>query len=323
MRLLRYVFVVCVVVTAALWFNNTSLWSPGGQPLLLAHRGLAQTYQTRGLDAQTCTASRIHPPEHRYIENTIASMAAAYEAGADIVEFDIHPTTDKQFAVFHDWTLDCRTDGHGVTREASMADLRKLDLGHGYTSDGGKTYPFRGEFVGHMPTMDEVLTRFPDKRFLIHVKSNDPKEGELLADRLMALPTPRLRQLIVYGGNAPINVLRQRMPGLRTASRNTMKQCATQYLTLSWSGHVPADCANTMIMLPTNYGRWAWGWPNLLVARLKSVNTEVFVIGANAGEDFSSGIDSPVDALQIPQGFAGGIWTNRIDRIAPLFAARK
>ncbi len=57
------------------------------------------------------------PPTHGYLENTIASMQASFEAGADIVELDVHPTTDGRFAVFHDWTLDCRTDGHGVTRE--------------------------------------------------------------------------------------------------------------------------------------------------------------------------------------------------------------
>ena len=48
-------------------------------------------------------------------------MQAGFAAGADVVELDVHPTTDGEFAVFHDWTLDCRTDGHGVTREHSMA----------------------------------------------------------------------------------------------------------------------------------------------------------------------------------------------------------
>ncbi len=72
-------------------------------------------------------------------------MHAAFDAGADIVEFDVHPTTDGHFAVFHDWTLDCRTDGKGVTREHTLAELKKLDAGYGYTADGGKTYPLRGK----------------------------------------------------------------------------------------------------------------------------------------------------------------------------------
>ena len=90
-------------------------------------------------------------------------MRAGFAAGADIVELDVHPTTDGEFAVFHDWTLDCRTDGQGVTREHSMAYLKKLDIGHGYTADGGKTFPFRGKGIGLMPTLAEVLEAFPQR----------------------------------------------------------------------------------------------------------------------------------------------------------------
>ena len=114
----------------------------------------------------------------RYLENTIASIEAAFAAGADIVEFDVHPTTDGHFAVFHDWTVDCRTEGHGVTREHTLAELKALDIGYGYTADGGKTFPFRGKGVGLMPSLDEVLAAFPMRRLLINVKSNDPDGRE-------------------------------------------------------------------------------------------------------------------------------------------------
>src|SRR5215475_7004019 len=166
--------------------NNTNLFShpQSGRAPLLAHRGLAQTFDLAGVENDTCTASRIHSPEHPYLENTLASMDAAFRAGADIVELDIHPTTDGQFAVFHDWSLDCRTDGRGVTRAHTMAELKALDVGYGYTADAGKTFPFRHEGIGLMPSLDEVLTAFPDKRFLIHIKSNDADEGEKLARRL-------------------------------------------------------------------------------------------------------------------------------------------
>ena len=97
------------------------------------------------------------------------------------MEFDVHPTTDGRFVVFHDWTLDCRTNGKGVTREHDLAALKALDIGYGYTADGGKTFPFRGKGIGLMPTLDEVLARFPDRRFLINIKSDDVSEGERLA----------------------------------------------------------------------------------------------------------------------------------------------
>jgi glycerophosphoryl diester phosphodiesterase len=141
---------------------------------LLAHRGIAQQFDTTNLANDTCTASRMLAPTHGYLENTVASMRASFEPGADIVEFDVHPTTDGQFALFRDWTLDCRTDGHGVTREHAMPELKKLDVGYGYTADGGKTFPFRGKGIGQMPSLDDVLQTFPDRSFLIkNVKSND------------------------------------------------------------------------------------------------------------------------------------------------------
>jgi glycerophosphoryl diester phosphodiesterase len=279
---------------------------------------MAQTFDSTGVAADTCTATRIHAPEHDYLENTIPSMTAAFRAGADVVELDVHPTTDGKFAVFHDWTLDCRTDGHGVTREAAMADLKKLDVGYGYTADGGKTYPFRGKGVGLMPTLDEVFAEFPNRRFLIHIKSNDPREGETLAKRLAALPQDQLNRLMVYGGDNPVAVVRKRIPTIRTMSKATLKACALRYALLGWSGYVPDNCSHSLLLIPVNYGPWIWGWPNRFVERMKRADSEVFVVGPYTGGDFSRGIDATAELQTIPQGFAGGIWTNRIDRIAPL-----
>src|SRR5262245_10796430 len=117
------------IAVAAIYLNNTNLLAGHreGRPALLAHRGIAQRFDERDLTNDTCTATRMLPPSHRYLENTIDSMRAGFAAGADIIELDVHPTTDGEFAVFHDWTLDCRTDGSGVTRERSIAYWKKLD----------------------------------------------------------------------------------------------------------------------------------------------------------------------------------------------------
>ncbi len=87
-----------------------SFQTPSGSPKYIAHRGVHQTYHRNNLTNETCTAERIDAPSHTFLENTIASMQAAFEAGADIVELDVHPTTDNKLAVFHDWTVDCRTN---------------------------------------------------------------------------------------------------------------------------------------------------------------------------------------------------------------------
>jgi glycerophosphoryl diester phosphodiesterase len=315
-RIVGLGLIFIIIVGAAIWLNNTALWiAPETKRTLLAHRGLAQTFSGSGLTATTCTAARIFSPEHGFIENTLPSMRAAFSAGADVVELDVHPTTDGQFAVFHDWTLDCRTDGHGVTREHSLAELKKLDVGYGYTADGGKTFPLRGTGIGLMPSLNEVLEAFPDKRFLIHIKSNDPNEGRQLAVRLTSLAQPQLQRLMVYGGALPVAEARQ-MLDIPTMSGTTLKRCLIRYFLLGWSGYVPADCERSLLLVPVNYAPWLWGWPNRFLNRMHRHDSEVFIIGRYDGEDFSSGIDRADDLALLPADFAGGIWTNRIDRIA-------
>ena len=86
---------VVVVVFIIYLMNASWLVSPlDTGPEILAHRGLHQTYNPVGVDKDTCTAERIDTPIHAHIENTIASIQASIDLGADIVEFDIHPTID-------------------------------------------------------------------------------------------------------------------------------------------------------------------------------------------------------------------------------------
>jgi glycerophosphoryl diester phosphodiesterase len=317
-KILRYILIGLVTLAAFVFFNNTNLLASrtAGAPVLLAHRGIAQQFDTRDLKNDTCTASRMLPPTHEFLENTIASMRASFEAGADIVEIDVHPTTDGEFAVFHDWTVDCRTDGHGVTREQSMEALKKLDIGYGYTADGGKSFPFRGKGIGPMPSLEEVLVIFPDRRFLINIKSNDQSEGQLLAHALGTLPAERRERLMVYGGDAPVAALSNALPDIRTMSRNTLKTCLLSYIGYGWTGVLPEACQNTIIYVPINVASWLWGWPNRFLSRMESAGSSVFVIGPYHGGEFSSGIDKPDDFARLPAGYSGGIMTNEIETIA-------
>ncbi len=319
-RKLRVTAAIMVAVAAGIYINNASLLAPhqDGKPVLLAHRGIAQRFDERDLDNDTCTAARMLPPAHDYLENTLRSMRASFEAGADVVELDVHPTTDGEFAVFHDWTLDCRTDGNGVTRAQTMAKLKTLDIGYGYTADGGKTFPFRGKGVGMMPALSEVFAAFPDKKLLINVKSRDPDEGERLASVLNALPAERRRTIMVYGGNEPIEVIRRLTPDVRTVSRGAIRSCLTRYIGYGWTGLVPAACRNAIVLVPINAAPWLWGWPDRLLARMNTVNSAVFALGPYSGGEFSTGIDTAEIFARLPQGYSGGIWTNEIEAIAKI-----
>jgi len=324
-RKLKYAAAAIAVAAAAFYINNTNLSAAhrDGKPVLLAHRGMAQRFDERDLKNDTCTAARMLPSAHDYLENTIRSMRAGFDAGADIVEIDVHPTTDGAFAVFHDWTLDCRTDGYGVTREHTMAELKRLDIGYGYTSDGGKSFPFRGKGVGMMPTLDEVLASFPDKRRLVNVKSRDPSEGEKLAAVLNGLPAGRRRQIMVYGGDEPIEAIRRLAPDVRTISRAIIKSCLTSYIGYGWTGIVPPTCRNAIVLVPINVGPWLWGWPDRFLNRMQAANSEVFVLGPYSGGEFSTGIDTPELFNRLPANYSGGIWTNEIEAIAKLAGERR
>ena len=324
-KILRYILIVIVALSTFIFLNNTNLLTsrPDGEPIVLAHRGIAQRFDPVGVTNDTCTASRILPPKHGYLENTIASMRASFETGADIVELDVHPTTDGQFAVFHDWTLDCRTDGHGVTREHSMTDLKKLDIGYGYTADGGKTYPFRGSGVGLMPSFAEVLEAFPDRLFLINVKSNDPDEGTKLAMFLNALRPERRAAIMAYGGDRPIAALRDAVPGLKTMSRASLKGCLLRYIAYGWTGAMPDECRSTVVFVPLNVAPWLWGWPDRFLNRMDLVGSTAFVVGPYHGGDFSTGMDSVGEFSRLPDSYSGGVLTNEIEMVASWLRSQK
>jgi glycerophosphoryl diester phosphodiesterase len=323
-RIARLLALLAVALAVVAFVLNTNLLAPrpSAEPLIIAHRGLGQTFHREGITGQTCTAARIFPPEHPYLENTIAGFAAAFATGADMVEFDVHPTTDGHFVVFHDWTLDCRTDGHGITRDHSLAELKALDIGYGYTADGGRTLPFRGKGVGLMPTLDEVRDAFPGRRFLINIKSDDPNEGRRLAARLAALSAAQRALIWVYGGGKAIDAFAAALPEVTVLGTDGAKQCLIRYALIGWLGIVPAACRNTLFMVPISYTRFAWGFPNRLTARLAADGTAVVLLGTYDGSGFSSGIDAVAELDAVPSRFDGLIWTNRVDRIGPALAAR-
>lgn len=316
---------VILFFSALVWLLNTSLLAtpPDGAQKLLSHRGIHQTYQKANIGNDTCTAAIIDPPRHAFLENTIASMRAAFDAGAEVVELDVHLTPDKQFAVFHDWTLDCRTEASGVTEETPMAALKSLDIGHGYTADGGRTFPLRGTGVGAMPTLNEVFTALPGRKFLINFKSRRADEGAELATRIDAQPQWREAVFGVYGGEEPTRETLKRLQGLRGYDRTSTMACLTRYLGYGWSGLMPDACKNTFVIVPGNYAPLLWGWPDRFAARMKAAGSEIILLGPYGGGDFTTGIDTMQDLELVPPGFSGYIWTNRIEMIGPALAKRQ
>lgn len=308
-----------------LWAGNVALAdsTPASNPShpILAHRGVHQTYSREGLARDTCTATRINSPTHDFIENTIPSLLETNKLGADIIEVDVHPTTDGDFAVFHDWTLDCRTNGSGVTRNQTMAFLRTLDAGYGYTADNGATFPLRGKGIGMIVSLQDVLGAVPDTQLLINIKSRDPEEGRRLAAYLSAR-NANPERVMVYGHEIPVATFRAAANSdLIAFSKKQVGDCLKNYVALGWIGYIPKACKNTLILVPHSHTGLIWGWRRDFAARMARVGSHVFLVGPipKNSQSSLSGLNDPSLLDGIPVGV--GVWTDAIEIIAPALAS--
>lgn len=311
----RTVLLIIISVLLLVWLNNTNVfYSKQRDYKLLAHRGLAQSYDVSKVDWDTNTAEIIDEPEHPYLENTIPSMQAAFDLGADVVELDVRLTKDKRLAVFHDFALEYRTNASGLVGDYTMAELKDLDIGYGYTADKGQTYPFRGKGLGLMPELAEVFSAFPGKELLINVKDGDVETYQVLwTDYLSRMTKDQLSLITVYGDDDGIDYLREQSPDLRLLSMRMMKKALLKYELLGFTGYIPKELHNMELHLPLKYAKFLWGWPNKFVKRMESVNSRVVIVLGDG--KWSEGFDTEESLEAIPKGYKGYIWTNRIDKV--------
>lgn len=100
------------------------------KPLIIAHRG-----------------AKGEAPE-----NTIAAFELALQQGCDAFELDIHLSKDGEIMVIHDDTVHRTTNGNGVVKEMTRAELQQLDAGSWFDS------AYEGESI---PTLREVFELAP------------------------------------------------------------------------------------------------------------------------------------------------------------------
>lgn len=80
-------------------------------------------------------------------ENTLACYQKGIEAGADMIEIDIHLTKDRQIVICHDETIDRTTNGIGKIRDLTLDEIRRHSI---IDSKGNITQE-------KIPTIDEVF----------------------------------------------------------------------------------------------------------------------------------------------------------------------
>ena len=281
---------------------------------ILAHRGLHVNWIKGAYDPITgCEALHIEKPTHDVIENTLASIGAAFDLGATIVEVDIRRTKDNRLVVFHDDRLDGRTNGTGAVRDWTLDSLKALDIGYGYTYDGGVHHPFRGQGVGQMVTLDEVLARFPDKHFLIDDKDGSETTTALLADLIETLPPEQQARMTYWGRDRTLALIQRRVPAVKKLlmNRGEGKRWLKSYLLGLGLRGFPTESRGLVIALRPEHTKYIWGWPHRFIHKVHEAGAQ-FYLFIDEKEDAKKYDDLPMD----------GVITDAIERVGPIFHHR-
>lgn len=154
-------------------------------------------------------------------ENTVAAFERGLAAGADGLELDVHLSSDGIIVVCHDATLDRTTDATGRLDRYTAAELSRVDAGYRWV-DGSGRFPFRGCGVG-VPTLRDVLRRFPDVPVIIEMKVDRADMGRAVAADVVAASAVD-RVCAAGDGSRAMRAAREALPALATsASRRDVR----------------------------------------------------------------------------------------------------
>ena len=151
-----------------------------------------------------------------YPENTLEAFKYSAEMGVDVLELDVHSTSDGVLVVMHDGNVARTTDSSGRVNQMTLAELKKLDAGFNFTPDDGQTFPFRGKGIT-IPTLQEIFDALPDKTFNVEPKQAEPSVTKPLCE---ILRTRKMIDKVIVGSfrQQAIDEFRAACPEVATAA---------------------------------------------------------------------------------------------------------
>jgi glycerophosphoryl diester phosphodiesterase len=171
-------------------------------------------------------------------ENTLAAFDLGMAAGADGLELDVHLSRDGVVVVHHDDTLERTTDGTGVLAALTAAELARVDAGCRFVAGGA--YPFRNQGVG-IPTLGDVLRRYPDTRIIVEMKVDSRAMGEAVAREVRAAGAAE-RVCAAGFGVRSAAAARAALPEMASSACHREVQLAVYRSLARWPvGHAPYD----------------------------------------------------------------------------------
>lgn len=171
--------------------NNGFFSGPG--PRVFAHRG----------------ASASAP------ENTLEAFRLALEQGAPYLEMDIHLSADDEPVIIHDHSVSRTTGRRGRVENMTLGELRQLDAGYKFSTDYGRTFPYRGKGLT-IPTLHEVLTTFPRTRVTLEIKRTRDGVERAVAE-MLARHGAEERVIVASHEHETLERFRQIAPSVATS----------------------------------------------------------------------------------------------------------
>lgn len=187
-------------------------------------------------------------------ENTLDAFRKAVELGAGGLELDVHLTGDGHVVVIHDATVDRTTGGSGAVAGTTLDALREMDAGHRFSTDGGRTYPYRGRGLS-VPTLAEVLEEFPDVALNIDLKEIQRGKEEAVFEVLREAGAEE-RALVVSEHYAFVRRVRK-LTGGRVATGASRLEIGIFYLMSALRLEGLLRPSYTALQAPVYFGRLA------------------------------------------------------------------
>ena len=203
-------------------------------------------------------------------ENRLSTFDAGLKSGADGLELDVQLSADGIVVVHHDPTLERTTRGTGLVASKTAAELSRLDV----------------------PSLRDVLRRYPDTRIIIEMKCDATDMGEAVAREVRQADAVDRVCAAGYGARA-VTAARRALPEMATSAHVAEVQRALRRTWVCWPLR---SCDWQGYQVPERAGRLRVVSPRFIrYAHLAGLKVQVWTVDEE--RDMRRLLDWGVDAL--------------------------
>ncbi|HTE57978.1 MAG TPA: glycerophosphodiester phosphodiesterase family protein [Verrucomicrobiae bacterium] len=178
--------------------------------------------------------------EGEYPSNSMLGFTQGYNAGADVLDTDMLATSDGVLVLYHDETLDFRSNCTGAISSLTYTYIaQNCNIGYDWTQDGGVTFPYRTSTDPNATKIvkaSELLDAFPSARIGIEIKQTTTASATALCT-LITSKSAQGRVLVSSGENGVPPNQHPNMSAFRTACP-TVATSATGYETIEFINYL-------------------------------------------------------------------------------------